>query len=70
MSTTYSESVFICAACKEHAPYNIVICGVCGCTIFSPHCLMNGTIFGKKLLNIKGVFVDFFYNYGLKHFSS
>jgi hypothetical protein len=44
------------AACKAHAPYYIVICGLSGCTVFFPHYLINGTIFGKRLLNIKCVF--------------
>ena len=42
-------------ACEAHAPYYIVICGLSGSTIFSPHYLINGTTFGKKL-NIKCVF--------------
>jgi hypothetical protein len=34
----------------------MVICGLYGSTIFFPHYLINGTIFGKMLLNIKRVF--------------
>jgi len=37
---------------------HIVICGLTGSTIFFPHYLINGTIFGgKKLLHIKCVFL-------------
>jgi len=35
---------------------HIVICGLTRSTIFFPHYLINGTIFGKKLLNTKCVF--------------
>ena len=35
---------------------HIVICGLSGCTTFLQHYLLNGTIFGKTLLNIKYVF--------------
>ena len=48
-------------AFKAHVPYYIVICGLSGSNIFF-HILINGTIFGKKLLNMKCVFC-------LKHFS-
>ena len=34
----------------------IAICGLSGCDIFFSHCLTNGTIFRKKLSNIKCVF--------------
>ena len=52
-----SMSVFLrYPACKAHAPYFIVICGLSGSTIFFPHYLTKGTIFGRKLLNIKCVF--------------
>jgi hypothetical protein len=37
------------AACKAHAPYYIVICGLSGCTIFS-QILINGKIFGNKVI--------------------
>jgi len=48
-------------ACNAHASYYFVICGLSGCTIFSPHFLINGTIFGKKrLLNTKRVFISVF----------
>ena len=43
-------------ACNVHASYNIAICGLPRSTIFFPHYLINCTIFGKKLLNIKCVF--------------
>jgi len=41
--------------------YHTVICGLSGCTIFSPHYLINSTIFGGGggILNIKCV-VRFF----------
>ena len=38
-------------ACKAHAPYCNVICGLSGCIIFFPHYPINCTIFGKTLLN-------------------
>jgi hypothetical protein len=53
--------VYVCShsypACKAHAPYNIVVCGLSGRLyhIF-PHYLTNDTIFGENLLNIKCVF--------------
>jgi hypothetical protein len=53
-------SVCVCSlsypACKAHASYYIVICGLSGSIHIFPHYLINGTIFGKKLLNIKCVF--------------
>ena len=42
-------------ACNAYAPYCDVICGLCLHDIFR-HYLINGTIFGKTLLNIKCVF--------------
>jgi hypothetical protein len=48
-------------ACKAHASYYIVICGLSGCTIFFPHYLIKCTIFGELLLNVKCVFY-FLYN--------
>jgi hypothetical protein len=42
-------------ACKAHAPYYIVKWPVRFFRIV-PHYLMNGTIFGKKLLNVKCAF--------------
>ena len=36
---------------------HITICGPSGSTIFFPHYLKNGTIFGKKLLNTESVFL-------------
>jgi len=41
---------------KARVSYNIVICGLSGCTIYYPHYLINGMIFGKTLLNVKYVF--------------
>ena len=37
------------AACKAHAPYHIVICGLSGSTILSCY-LTKGTIFRKKVI--------------------
>ena len=42
-------------ACKAHAPFYI-ICGLSVSARFFPHYLINSTIFGKTLLNIKCVF--------------
>ena len=42
-------------ACKALAPYCTVICGLCSCTTFFPHYLINGTILENKLLNKKCV---------------
>jgi len=47
-------------ACKEHAQYYIVICGVSVSTIFFPHYLINGTIFGKKVIEHKICIFIFF----------
>ena len=52
-------------AFTPHASYCIAIFGLSGCTIFSQR-TVNGTIFGKKLLNKKCV-LDFFDNFYLKH---
>jgi hypothetical protein len=41
---------------KAHAPCYIVICDLSGSTEFFPHYLINGKIFGKKLLNVKFLF--------------
>ena len=43
-------------ACKAHAPYYIVICGLSGSNTLLPHYLINNTIFGNKSLDIKCVF--------------
>ena len=40
-------------ACIAHAPYYIVVCGLPGYTIFSPHYLINGTTFEKKVIEHK-----------------
>ena len=42
--------------CNAYAPYCIFICGLSGSTPFFRHYLINSTIFGKTLLNIKYVF--------------
>jgi len=31
-------------ACNDHVLYYIVTCDLSGCTVFFPHCLINGTI--------------------------
>jgi len=36
-----------------------VICGLSGSVIFFPHYLINGTNFGKRILDIKCVFIFF-----------
>jgi hypothetical protein len=43
-------------ACDAHAPYYTAICDLSGSTIFFPNYLINGTIFEKKLLNMKRLF--------------
>jgi hypothetical protein len=55
INITYSECVSSLnhPACKAHAPYYIVICGLSGSTVFFPHDLINGTIFGKKVIENK-----------------
>jgi hypothetical protein len=54
-SITYSECVcsFSYSACKAHAPYYIVICGMPGSTMFF-HII---SFSEKKLLNVKGVLI-------------
>ena len=37
-------------ACNAHAPSCIAICGLSDSTIFFPHYLINGEIFGKKFI--------------------
>ena len=56
ISITYSVYMSLALVTAESKAYYIVICGLSCCTIYSPHYLMNGTIFGKKLLNRKYVF--------------
>ena len=43
-------------ACKAHAPYYILICGLCGCTIFFHIILKIAWFFGGKKLSIMYVF--------------
>jgi hypothetical protein len=53
-----------------HGPYDTVICGLSGSTIFFHIILMKGTTFRgkKKLLNMK-LCLDFIYNLSLKYLS-
>ena len=48
--------------------YYIIICSVCGCTIFF-RCLIKGTIFGKKVTEREIQCYDFLYNVCLKYYS-
>jgi hypothetical protein len=52
ISITYSECLPV-ALVIQHAVRmrRIVICGLFGCTYFSPHYLLNGTIFERKKLS-------------------
>ena len=57
ISDTYSEYVFVAlsiqrAVCLRH----IVICGPSRLYSVVQHYVINGTIYGKRLLNIKCVF--------------
>ena len=50
-SITDSECVFVALVIQQnnaHTSYNIVICGLSGCTIFIPYYLINGMISRKK----------------------
>jgi len=52
MNITYSK----CVSVALYSYIQHVICGLSVSTIFFQHYLINGTIFGKRLLNIKCVF--------------
>jgi hypothetical protein len=56
-----------CAFAHANRVRYIFICGVSGSTKFFHIYLVNGTIFGKKLLDIKCFYIP--YNVDLKHFS-
>ena len=54
---TYSEYAFVDLSIQNAMRMrHIAICGLSRSTIFFAHYLINGTIFGKKLLNTKCVF--------------
>ena len=65
---SYSDCVSV-AVVIQHTTHvrHIIDCGMYNSTIFFPHYLINATMFGTKLLNIKLCF-DFLYNFCLKHF--
>jgi hypothetical protein len=48
----YVNRVCVCSlsypAYKAHAPYDIVICGLSGSTVFIPHYLIKGKILGGE----------------------
>ena len=64
--------VWICShiypAFNGHAPSYVVICGLSGSATFSPHYLINDTVFGKSYITQAACF-DILYKLCLKHFS-
>ena len=69
MSISYYECVYV-ALVIQHAKRvcYIAVCGLSGPTIFFSHCLINGKIFGNKILNVE-MYFDFLCNSCLKIFS-
>jgi len=55
MTVTHSECVFVALACKAHTSYYTYISHMFRVWIYHvfAHYPINGTIFGKKLLDIK-----------------
>ena len=53
ITVTCYECVSVALGTQHAMPmHHIVNCGLLRCTIIFPHCLINGTIFEKKSLNI------------------
>jgi len=56
ISITYSESAILALGIQPAMRMrHIVICGLPEFTIFFPHYLINGTIYGKDVLNMQSV---------------
>jgi hypothetical protein len=67
---TYYECVFVVLGTySEMRMRRIVIYGVSGSTIFFLHCLINGTIFERKVIEHKNACCDSLRKFCLKHFS-
>ena len=54
MSITYSECVFLALGIQHAVPMHHFV--VCGLSSFTTHYIINGTIFEKKILNIRCMF--------------
>ena len=48
-------------ACKVHAPYRLVVCGLSGCTVFSYIIRQKARFSGTKYTERKNVCFDFIY---------